>query len=145
MSADPLEFLGGTTTFKNVESSYSDLRMEYAQAQAKLRGQVVVLPGPRELFVDIDSVDQLKMFFDRIEKLKAQFEEGHVNYVIRSSRSGGDRFHIVVTLPLPLQPFERIAYQAILGSDPVRELLSIARINYGCEHPTIFFEDKNNG
>ena len=64
-----------------------------------------------------------------------------VTYLVRPSPSGRPgRHHVVVTMPRPVSPMERIALQAILGSDPIREMLSWFRIERGIEEPTIFFE-----
>jgi hypothetical protein len=46
--------------------------------------------------------------------------------------------------PRDLTPIERVTLQTILGSDPKREFLSFNRIENGDEHPTLFFERKED-
>lgn len=51
--------------------------------------------------------------------------------------------HIRIQLPWELTDWERIAWQAALGSDPVRELLSCLRLRKGDAHPTMLIEPKD--
>jgi len=51
------------------------------------------------------------------------------------------RYHAVVTLKKEtVDAKTRILYQAVLGSDPVREVLSLLRLERDDPMPTIFFE-----
>ncbi len=56
--------------------------------------------------------------------------------------SKGGKIHIYVTLKEPITNAERIALQAALGSDPKREILSLARLRRGETTPTLLFEVK---
>lgn len=56
------------------------------------------------------------------------------------SKSGGEHRHITLTLSNNISDVERILLQAILGSDPKRELLSYIRILRNIPQPTAFFE-----
>jgi hypothetical protein len=64
--------------------------------------------------------------------------------VIKStpSRSGLPKRHLIVRLNRPVSNAERIALQAALGSDPVREILGIVRVQHNDPHPTLFLESK---
>ena len=106
---------------------------------AQAKGLVVVQPGPRELFIDIDDADSFELFLERWEFMQAaiggSFEE-------RSSPSRKPhRRHIYVTLGRPVTDnAERILLQVLLGSDRLHEILSWCSHVRGCDTPTLFFE-----
>ena len=113
---------------------------ECAIQEAKDNGLDVVFPKPSELQVDIDSDAAYERYCGVLDRLLH-----HLPFVTESitpSRSGYPKRHIVLTLREPVTDVQRIALQAILGSDPVRELLSLKRIENGDPHPTLFFEKK---
>lgn len=114
-------------------------RMEHAAKAAKEKGLVIVLPKANELFIDIDDAEGLarfEKFFPKVREL-IEVERHH----IRPSPSGEkDHYHITVVFAHALFDYERIALQAILGSDPMREVLSWQRQRNGQENPTLFFE-----
>jgi len=118
-----------------LRTAYDADTIESAAAKAKSLGRVVTFPRPNELFLDIDSEIAMRRFVRGVTRLSG------VTYLVRPSPSGRPgRHHVVVTMPRPVSPMERIALQAILGSDPIREMLSWFRIERGIEEPTIFFE-----
>jgi len=98
---------------------------------------VIVVPGPRELFVDLDSEEAL-------EECKGLVTTAVLSGIpiggwdFWPSRNRG-HYHAVIETLFDLTPAKRIAYQASLGSDRRRELLSMARLQMGIE-PTVFFE-----
>jgi hypothetical protein len=101
----------------------------------------VVFPADNELFLDIDSPEAESVY----NKNKEKFEM-HIAYIVSErrvpSRSGNGHLHIYVTLDRDIATSERVLYQAFLGSDPTRELLSFVRIMNQDEHPTLFIERK---
>jgi hypothetical protein len=107
-------------------------------------GLQVMLPSDRELFIDIDCEEDLAHYRAMLEVLKPiAFTDGRalviMDRVIPSKTPG--HFHIVVTLDERVTPMERIAFQAALGSDRKRELLSLLRIRLDLDRPpTVFFE-----
>lgn len=116
-------------------------RWESAVEMAEERGLVVVLPREREAFVDIDSEADREHFEVAIAKMA---EECGVRHMIRASPSGTPgHYHAIVRVPWwrdPLSAVERIAIQAALGSDRVRETLGLLRLWRDEEQPTLFFE-----
>jgi hypothetical protein len=113
-------------------------RIAKAEDDAKAKGCVIVLPGVREAFVDIDSLDAYAVFDKHAVKLA---EVLPFTYVRRPSPSGRDgHFHVTCTFERDLTPVERITIQAVLGSDLMRELLSFRRYVTGDAAPTLFFE-----
>jgi hypothetical protein len=125
-------------TVYNPENS---LTHEGQLKEAREKGCVVVYPGPNDLFVDIDSEDDLDFFHEAIVRLRRYFPGGDILVNVTPSKSPG-RYHATVTIPRPVKDAaERILLQAVLGSDRVRELLSWARLETGATpHPTVFFE-----
>jgi hypothetical protein len=126
-------------------SSYdpNETRLDYIK-RMEAEGNRIVLPADDELLIDLDSQEHI----DAFKKSWPIFERDvllHVGiaptYTSAPSRSGPPRTHVTVKLPFEIvTPEERIAWQAALGSDPVRELLSMLRDMRGDEHPTLFVE-----
>lgn len=112
---------------------------EYAKSQ----GLVVVVPEPRELFVDIDDEASLAHFEKALDIMnRDRLGKRRWSFVKTPSPSGEPHhFHIVVTMDAPLLDERvRLGLQAILGSDRVREALCWKRMEWG-DHPvTCFFE-----
>ncbi len=108
---------------------------------ATAKGCTVRIPGPRELFIDIDSVES-GANFDRLLKACPSGLVQRVDRAPSPSRAPGHE-HIVVTINRDLKgDSERVLLQAVLGSDPMRELLSWRRIENGSDSASvsIFFE-----
>lgn len=106
-------------------------------------GRILVEPAEDELFIDIDSEED----HDRCYAMLAMFAtNGFGAKVIRDtpSRDEGHR-HIVVRLDWKVDRISRIAFQACLGSDRKRELLSIFRVLLGQDVATVFFEEASIG
>ena len=108
---------------------------------ARSRGMRCERPAPNELFVDIDSAEQLVRFDRAIVALKTVHPE--CTYTHAGSKTPG-HYHVRVTMPHNVTPLERVAYQARLGSDPKREALALLRNRKGVrgEDLSVFFERK---
>lgn len=107
------------------------------------RGLVCKYPKPNELFVDIDSEEQLNEFQRRLHAFKIhdhKFLYAHDTYT--QSNSGAPHYHCVITFPESetFTELERIAYQAALNDDPLKVFLSVLRVSRGVSNPTTFFE-----
>lgn len=112
-------------------------RREHAEEQAKAKGCVVVEPKPNELFIDIDREEDLEFFHKNIVHVAKRCS---LTVEMRPSLRKG-HFHVVVRFAdRELMLWERIAFQAVLGSDRVRELISVFRLLDGDKAPTLFFE-----
>jgi len=114
-------------------------REEYIEKMEE-EGFVIVYPKPNELQLDIDTQQQM----DQFDRLKWLFDSQlpATEFKMAHSKSG-EGYHITVTLPFDVTNIERIALQAALGSDPLRELLSIFRYSRNDAEPTLFVERKN--
>lgn len=99
---------------------------------------VVVYPEDNELFIDIDNDNQLRIFEKRIKEI-APLLNGGVSVDKKPSSTPG-HFHIIVRADgESFNEIERILFQAILGSDLVRETLSTFRHLRGDKNPTRLF------
>jgi hypothetical protein len=98
----------------------------------------VFIPNDRHLLIDIDRDIDRRTFERNRDLIETSY--GIENISESTSRSGGT--HITVTLRDPITAIERIALQAVLGSDRRREAHSLRRWFEGELHPTIFFEKK---
>lgn len=123
--------------------TYNQARDEYV-ARMVAEGNSVHYPGPCDLQIDIDDKTHLAAFEKSFLILRRDIldESGfdlREHLVLTVSKSGRG-FHARVVLPFPLDDVSRIAYQAALGSDPVRELLSLTRVRRGDSFPTLLVE-----
>lgn len=108
-----------------------------AAEAAKAKQLVVIEPGPRELFVDIDNEEDMERCRQAVI-----FLGKHVVSKKQSPSSSGrrGRYHVTITLDHDLGNIERICLQAIVGSDWRRELLSYKAHRRGVATPSVFFE-----
>jgi len=132
-------------TGEEEESGY--IFSQVAEEEAANRGQIVKYPARNELFIDIDNTFQLEMFNRRFNDLSAipneLFDDAKVTET--PSRSGFPHLHIIVSLiknkrRIKLTDWQRVALQFALGSDPVKETLTVYRILAEVENPSILFE-----
>lgn len=118
----------------------SDLS-KHPSIEAGLKGLAVVLPGPRDLYLDIDNEASAQ----QLTAMLAIFaSNGDVFTETKRTTSAGGNTHVYLCIPAPwmdLTPITRVALQACFGSDLTREALSILRIlrNYDIP-PTCLFE-----
>jgi hypothetical protein len=108
--------------------------------RAKLENLTVLFPRSNQLFIDIDSDHSYQMFkrllmiFRRLVDQAAELEE-------RPSKSGLPKRHITIHMSFDVRDEEqRAMFQAMLGSDRVRELLAYVQAANGDPHPTLFLE-----
>lgn len=119
------------------DPDYLATNSQMAIDNAAVLGHIVDFPADNELQIDLDSEADKERFYRSFEILSREF--GVPTAVWNTSKSG-EGHHVRITMPFDLTPWQRIALQAALGSDPVRELLSAVRLHAGDPHPTLFFE-----
>ncbi len=110
-------------------------------------GLEMVLPGPRELFVDLDSEADC-VHHDAMMSLLAELAGKDIAPVKLTASAGGNKHAYLTSQFLSWfddgsneQAILRVALQACLGSDRKRELLSLLRILFRLDRPpTVFFE-----
>lgn len=111
-----------------------------AEEVAQKRGQVIVYPKPGQIQIDIDSEAQLAEVQRRIKRMYDMDVIPFKTGVISKSKTPG-HYHMTVTIDDDgVSEWQRIALQAVLGSDPLREYLNCMRLLSGVEKPTRFFE-----
>jgi hypothetical protein len=115
--------------------------------QALKRGQVVIRPGPHDVFVDIDDEAHYAQLIDILGLIERNGNAVTVE-MVTPSKSGGEKRHVYLRCDRPLEVIERIALQACLGSDPRREILSLLRAwsphSDTNRAPTVFFESPDH-
>ena len=117
-----------------------DRSSKVAYDMAEANGLLVVVPLPNQIQIDIDSDADYAVYTSnyptvaRIRTITAQS--------CQPSRNKIEGKHITLTFEETLTPIERIAFQAILGSDRIREALSLERIYNNDPTPTLFLEKK---
>ena len=132
------EILGGTSFENGVNIPSS----RFAYERATRENLQIVLPRANELQIDIDNEDAEEVFTVLMNHLVPAFI-GFSSVIKNPSKSGAPgKFHITVALNQDVTPLERIALQAILGSDRKRELLSFIELANGDKTPTLFLEKK---
>lgn len=112
-----------------------------AYNQAAMENLEVVLPADNELQIDIDNEHSYLLFQKQLQIL--QVYVGVVDVRESSSKSGKDwKLHITVELDPDVTMIERLALQAMMGSDRVRELLGYVQYKNNDPHPVLFLEKK---
>jgi len=128
------------TQIEQGQYSNKSLNEEYRVQRAEELGCDIVYPAPNELQIDIDTEHAFEIFQVMIIVVRHHFLV--YGYQVTPSKSGLPKRHITVTLVTPVTDIERVALQLALGSDRIRETLSLARIKLGQERPTCFFEKR---
>jgi hypothetical protein len=120
-----------------------DLGADERNRRAESRNQMVVFPKDDELQIDIDSEHAYDVFNAMRHIVTIHFPFKTIEE--RPSYSGLPKRHIVITLENKVTPHERLILQLALGSDRVREVLGLRRLQLGQDEPTCFFEPKPEG
>lgn len=118
-------------------------RLDYL-ARVEKAGLEVVVPAPNQVQIDIDGVEQYEKYVDLIKILSSGDFWVNIDNIkeIPSRSNGPGKYHITITFDRPISDWERIAWQASLGSDCKRELFSCVRLRNNEPIPICFFEKK---
>ena len=124
------------------EYDFTTIASSQAYKDAETLGFEVVLPQNNQLQIDIDDYASYGVYLGNLKRYKLHFDNNPIileeKKPSKSGREGNQ--HITVTLADPISNEKRILLQALLGSDPVREMLSYIRLVNDDEHPTLFIE-----
>lgn len=106
------------------------------------RRRTFVPSDARTLQFDIDRADDLVLFHRVLPWISCIFHETGIglralSYVQSRSRS---HWHVTIKLRKPLRIIERIALQAICGSDRVRELCNYERYRARSAYPILLVD-----
>lgn len=109
-----------------------DLRI----AQARAAGFEVVFGDDMHLLLDIDAPEPSMQFMAMLPMIYDRF--GAAVESQWKSKSGNT--HIVMVLSEPLPILERIALQAMMGSDSKKEMMSMCSAKIGVDNPILLFK-----
>lgn len=112
----------------------SDYNRNYKESvvYARSKGLGVVVAAPEELFCDLDTEDDLNRFMVTATRL----EKAGVLSAWKFITSKGGRWHGIATLHSnTYTTYQKIALQAIMGSDRRRELSAFLAELHGEENP----------
>jgi hypothetical protein len=102
-----------------------------------------IVPAKKnELQIDYDQDEVPEQFKKMLPILRQRFDKGTIYWKKQRSASG-QHWHVIITLPEDITDQERIMWQAVFGSDFMREGLSVLRVAAGMENPTLLFVPKN--
>lgn len=110
------------------EHNYTFRTLSELEDLASDRGADLVTPAPYNnlLLLDIDKVISPQAWKEDNEDLLQLLDQFFGIVEIHTWESGGGNLHIRIRLESSVSPEMSTALQAILGSDPFRELLSCA-------------------
>lgn len=107
---------------------------------ARKRGLKVIEPHANELQIDLDSARALHVYGRQYFMLSQHGITEGWRERMTTSKSGGSRVHVTITLPSAITNVKRVALQAILGSDIKREAFNLCRVLKRNKYPIVFFE-----
>lgn len=122
-----------------IDEEYEKWTQSEFMRVCRARGIELYIPDDYTLILDFDTDRQMKEFQRRLLRLRQMmiYSKNHiVDYEFKPSTTKG-HFHGYVKLELPLDTLTRIGCQMFLGSDPVKELLSMQRHAAGINNPTL--------
>lgn len=109
--------------------------------RVKASGLDVVVPNSHEIQIDIDSEEDFKRYKELVHMLSDHGSWVSIDSIVTiPSRNGLPGRHVTIIFAHEVGDWERIAWQAALGSDLKRELFSCIRMNRGEIIPVCFFE-----
>jgi hypothetical protein len=100
----------------------------------------VVRSSPTTLLLDLDTPEAIEQFYRVLPKVAEHF--GVERREEWKSKSGKQHVRVFLDAPQPLAV--RLALQAALGSDGIREVLSLKRMANGCEEPSLLFRPRTD-
>lgn len=121
------------------DSSFQPMTMDEIVADALEKGCTVRAAKDNELMLDIDSdadYERYQWFFNI--KLQSSQSTYTVTEIEEWKSKSGNR-HVVITLQNELPTSERIALQAMAGSDMGREFAALQCLKAGSQHPVLLF------
>ena len=95
------------------------------------------LPENNEIFIDIDTQEQYDLFQSLFNILVYHLR---VSKIETESKSGKPHYHIRIKFEFDLTIWQRMAFQAALGSDLKRELLGCLMVLNNDPYPTFLLE-----
>lgn len=129
----PLEVIEGHATSPE---EYWTLEVAAAVEQAESNGFTVVHSDPTHLLLDLDTASSVAQYNRVLPILQRHIAATEKRRWL--SKSGN--LHVVLELDEALPIEQRLLLQAALGSDGVREVLSLIRSKAGIKEPSKLFK-----
>lgn len=107
---------------------------EEIEAIAAAKGLVCIFPAANELALDLDEVNCANSAVVRVLNDNGIL---HVADTLMTSSAGGN-LHLYIRFYRTFTITERALFQAVLGSDPIREILSYLRFENGKRDQELF-------
>jgi hypothetical protein len=117
---------------------YGDIGSDIVISAAEAMDCEVFYPDEVTLTLDIDTDKDFRFFIDQFFRLRAVF--GLIEYQVLKSRHGNR--HVLVTMKEPRSMSDRLLLQAVLGSDRIREALSLLRLQREDPHSSILLRPR---
>lgn len=118
--------------------------VQWGLVRAKKSGWKIVQPQANELQLDLDGARALRRYGMQFSILrKAGLTKGWREKIKPSKKA--QHVHVVITLPREIGNLERVALQAVLGSDIKREAFNYVRVTKRNKYPIVLFERESNG
>lgn len=109
-------------------------------AKAAELGLDLVLPEADEVLLDIDDINDYLTMQRLLTALNDRMGVGTA-VVHKETRSKNNNWHVYVRFNRALSDLERVALQACLGSDRMRECLALTEVfTHADRPPSVFFE-----
>lgn len=113
----------------NIKPEYRVRTQAEIEDIGKIRGVICVWPSENELAIDLDEPFAYNSWDGSQSLLCALHDHGVVEMPVNDSllktKSPGGNTHIYIRLEKPMNMQDRVALQAALGSDPLKEGLSV--------------------
>jgi hypothetical protein len=123
-----------------IEEEYHVDTWEEGGKKALEAGFKIVPARKATVLLDLDTPEDVARYEAILERIQKPM--GHawgLKEVERWKSKSGVGTHVHLEMTSDLNEYERVALQALLGSDPVRELISLMRMRHGVTHPSRLF------
>lgn len=140
------------------DREYFEYLRDTTFTKARANGLEIVIPGSNQIQLDIDrpwphEIVYLDRKIKEIRQLIHNDDKKSISVLFRFDeefsidrheawRSAGGNIHVMLTINRDLDLLDRIAIQAILGSDPMRELCNLRRARCNAQDPIALFRPK---
>ena len=115
--------LSYTPAGRSAEYGSTNAAYEESRRRAQERGLTVRTAGSQEIFLDLDTPESRRRFYAMLPILQKNFKVKNWFAEYSSSRN----IHVTINMDEYILQDARLALQAILGSDPVKEMLTLRR------------------
>lgn len=141
---DFLKECDAVPAFSDTSDDYLVKSFEEAGEKAEAEGFTIIYPSETEILVDLDDEAAQLSFAQRFKDVREILDKtplGPLRITSTWASKSGQGRHVVVDLGAVItETSERIAWQALLGSDHKREAIAILRKRGGVPLPSRLFK-----